>query len=750
MLAEGKGQYSLHLIFAGCAGATDSLHDAILPTVTEASPDGPRPVSSGTVYQTSASASQMAGCRRVASRTATRRSTRLLGRLVLGTIGLIVISGVIGCNPLTDGPSPFPTATVRPTATPNRAYSTVRLGTIIDAVKTLGRVVAAQEADLNFRNTGRIRDVFVQPGDLVNAGQVLAELDQRDLPWQLSRARLGVRQAEARLEASVVRQVVDTVQVDELAVQSAVVQLAGATLAQSRLDADITDADVLDARSRIASARSALDSARFSIRARDADLAVKQADLAVKSMPPNPQELTRARLDIEIARVRLAQAEAGPRAVDIRAAELLVDQEKTRLARLQDYSPVRAEDVAGARLELLRAEGVVTRVFADIDARLLVAAVPRSSAIASARNGVDVARNALEKLLATVPLATEIEAQRASVRLAEIALERLRSPQTFDADSARVAVRVAEARLAQLVAGPSAAEIASFRSQISAVELARDGAKGAVTVAEANLQAAESRLAFILVGPNRFDRDDAANRISAVQAQITALRDRVDTNRQFADQARTIATFDQETLRRAVAQARLDVSNFEDQTGDVRIVAPFPGKITRLAARPGDTVQAFFPVMNLSSLEGVVVKADISEADVPRLQEGMPVDLTMDIYPGQLIRGRIISLPVSTTERVGAAPDRATRIAVDWPPPTSLGRPELGMLARVQITLLSKPDVLVVPNTAIKIVGKRKFIEYMDGDIRRSRNVELGIQTDTDTEVLSGVQPGMVVIAGQN
>jgi RND family efflux transporter MFP subunit len=718
--------------------------------VSAASPGVPEAVSGGMNDRIPATELPVAGARRGVALASRGASARLLGRFVLGTVGLAVFSGLIGCNPLTDGPSPFPTATVRPTATPNRAYSTVRVGTIIDAVKTLGRVVAAQEADLNFRNTGRIRDVFVQPGNLVTAGQVLAELDQRDLPWQLSRARLGVRQAEARLEASVARQVVDTVQVDELAVQSAAVQLAGAKLAQSRLDADVPDADVLDARSRIASARSALDTARFAIRARDADLAVKQAELAVKLMPPNAQEIGRARLEIEIARVRLAQAEAGPRAEEIRSAEILVDQERTRLARLTDSSPVRAEDIAGGRLELLRAEGVLTRVFADIDAGLLVAAVPRASAIASARNGVDVARNALEKLMATVPSATEIEAQRASIRLAEIALERLRSPQTFDAESARVAVKVSEARLAQLLAGPNEAEISSIRAQISAIELARDGAKGAVTVAEANLQAAESRLAFVLEGPNRFDRDDAANRISALQSQITALKDRVDTNRQAADQARTIATFDQETLRRAVAQARLDVSNFEDQTGDVRIVAPFPGRITRLAARPGDTVQAFFPVMNLSSLEGVVVKADISEADVPRLQEGMPVDLTLDIYPGQLIRGRIISLPVSTTERVGAAPDRATRIAVDWPAPTPLGRPELGMLARVQITLLSKPGVLLVPNTAIKVVGKRKFIEYMDGDIRRSRNVELGIQTDTDTEVLSGVQPGMVVIAGQN
>ncbi|MSQ43641.1 MAG: HlyD family efflux transporter periplasmic adaptor subunit [Chloroflexi bacterium] len=718
--------------------------------MTEASPDGPGLANGGTVDQTPATPFQVSEGRRVASSPAQGRSARLFGHLVVGAVGLVVFSGVIGCNPLTDGPSPFPTATVRPTATPNRAYSTVRVGTIIDAVKTLGRVVAAQEADLNFRNTGRIRDVFVQPGDLVNAGQVLAELDQRDLPWQLSRARLGVRQADARLEASIAREVIDTVQVDELAVKSSVVQLAGARLAQSRVDADIPDADILDVRSRIASARSALDSARFAIRAREADLAVKQAELALKLMPPPPQELTRARLDIEIARVRLAQAEAGPWAEEIRAAELLVDQEKTRMARLIDSPPVRAEDIAGARLDLLRAEGLVTRVFADIDAGVLVAPVPRASAIATARNGVDVARNALGKLLATVPSATEIEAQRSSVRLAEIALEKLKAPKTYDADAARVAVRMAEARLAQLRGGPNEAELASMRAQIAAFEFARDGARGAVAVAEANLQAAESRLAFILEGPNRFDRDDAANRVSAIQAQIAALSDRVDTNRQVAEQARTIATFDQETLRRAVAQARLDVSNFEDQTGDVRIAAPFSGRITRLAARPGDTVQAFFPVMNLSSLEGVVVKADISEADVPRLQEGMPVDLTMDIYPGQLIRGRIISLPVSTTERVGAAPDRATRIAVEWPPPTALGRPELGMLARVQITLLSKPDVLLVPNTAIKIVGKRKFIEYMDGDIRRSRNVELGIQTDTDTEVLSGVQPGMVVISGQN
>ena len=128
---------------------------------------------------------------------------------------------------------------------------------------------------------------------------------------------------------------------------------------------------------------------------------------------------------------------------------------------------------------------------------------------------------------------------------------------------------------------------------------------------------------------------------------------------------------------------------------------------------------------------------------------GMPVELQMDIFPGQVVMGRITTLPVITTERVGAAPDRSTRIAVDWPASGATVRPELGMLARVQVTLLRKPDVLLVPNAAIKVVGKRKFVEYMDGEIRRSRNVEVGIVTETETEVLTGVQAGMVVIAGQ-
>jgi macrolide-specific efflux system membrane fusion protein len=70
------------------------------------------------------------------------------------------------------------------------------------------------------------------------------------------------------------------------------------------------------------------------------------------------------------------------------------------------------------------------------------------------------------------------------------------------------------------------------------------------------------------------------------------------------------------------------------------------------------------------------------------------------------------------------------------------------MQARVQIVVQQKDDALIVPTGAIRTVGKRRFVEYMDGDVKRSRSVEVGITTDLDTEIVAGLEEGMVILAG--
>src|SRR5262245_13243804 len=95
-------------------------------------------------------------------RIAIRQGLRLL------CAGLILLAGT-GCDILATSPEATPTPAPRPTPAPQLATVQVRRGTIVDAIKVLGRVVSSREADLSFRNTGRIREVYIQPGDMVTA-----------------------------------------------------------------------------------------------------------------------------------------------------------------------------------------------------------------------------------------------------------------------------------------------------------------------------------------------------------------------------------------------------------------------------------------------------------------------------------------------------------------------------------------------------------------------------------------------------
>ncbi|HEX2185388.1 MAG TPA: efflux RND transporter periplasmic adaptor subunit, partial [Chloroflexota bacterium] len=614
-------------------------------------------------------------------------------------------------------------------------------------IKVLGRVVSSREADLSFRNSGRIREVFVQPGDMVEAGKVLAELDQRDLPWNLSKARISVQQAEVRLAAGQAKDVMDDSAVGRLSIRSAELGLGQAELNLEKLRAGPDEAALRQAEAEVADKQAALDKARFDVSDKEAALVALQAQLEAKQRGPDPLELIAARAEVELAKLEVEEARAGTPQADLRAAQIALDQERTKLARLHDLPKVRAEEIANARADVELAQAKLTKVLADIDAGDIKGETARSLAVREAQIALDKAQNAYNaKVAQATPKPEEIRAQEQAVTVRELELNKLQNRPALDLQAAQATLAAKQATLDRLLAGPAESELAALQGQIQAQQAAIENAKQAVGVAEANLAAAQAKLQQVTSGPTVFQVQEAQNQVVQARSQIESAQAQARINQENLAQRRAVAAYDLEQLRRAIDQARLDVRNLEAQTGDVKIVAPFAGRITRLAGRPGDNVQAFFPVLNLSSLEGLVVKADIAEADLQRIAPGMPVELTMDAYPNQTLSGRIDALPQQTVGQVGQAPDRATRIVVDWPGPGA----EMGMLARVQITLQIKPDVLIVPNGAVRTVGRRRFVEYMDGEIKRSRNVEIGIVTDQETEITSGVQEGMVILAGQS
>ncbi len=185
----------------------------------------------------------------------------------------------------------------------NSAYQTVVVerGNLTATIGATGTVRANQTANLVWQTSGTVLEVLVQPGDRVEAGQVLATLDPATLPQNLILAQADLVSARRALES---------------------LQTSGAAAAQ----AELAYYQALDAR----------------------DAAKTRYDILVSTYGENStaRPLLQARASLALAEARLADAEReyerlrnGPDPDDIAAAEARVRAAEAALRAAQITAP---------------------------------------------------------------------------------------------------------------------------------------------------------------------------------------------------------------------------------------------------------------------------------------------------------------------------------------------------------------------------------------------------------------------------
>ncbi len=645
-----------------------------------------------------------------------------------------------GTAPASAPPAAQPTVTDRTSTSQSRPTINVRRGTVTEAIKVLGRVISSQEADLYFRTSGRLRGLFVETGQQVTAGQPLAELETGDLLTRIGKAKAELENAQIRLDQGRAREVIDDSAAEAQAVEAADLSLRGSRITLERLRSGAAEKDIRDAEAAIASTRAGLEKARLDLAAREADLSARRNDLEIKRAGATQAEVEKARTDVDAAQVRVSQTSAGPRAEDIRTAELALEKTRVRLAQLRDTPPVRDEDLANAELAVRSAEVSADRVRADAtgtDAQ-------REAAVRIADIDVEKARNTLKKLRSQVVNPWDLRLAEQDMMAAENAVARAKVVTPFELQAAKIALESARLRLAQVQAGPTEQDLAPIQNQIDSLVVAIDAAKVAVPSAQAALQAAEARLDAVRRGPTEFDIKDAENRVEQATVAVELAKARLESKRQTLDSSRTALAFDLQSLERAFERAKLDLDQLQANYNDARILAPYDGKIVKTNGKPGDGVNAFNPVVSISSPAQLLVRSEVNESDMAKLAVGQRALIALDVFPGTVMNATVRDLPSTIVTQQGVVADKSTKLVVDWSRPGA----DIGMLARVQIIVQQRQDVLIVPTAAIRTVGKRRFVEYMDGAVKRSRNVEIGISTEQDTEIVSGVEEGLAILAG--
>ncbi len=216
------------------------------------------------------------------------------------------------------------------------------------------------------------------------------------------------------------------------------------------------------------------------------------------------------------------------------------------------------------------------------------------------------------------------------------------------------------------------------------------------------------------------------------------------------------------------------------------IYSPIDGVVLNRAVEEGQTVAASFNTPTLftiaNDLTQMEVQADVDEADIGQVKQGQRVEFKVDAYPDQVFEGTVTEVrwePTVTNNVV------TYTIIINAPNPDYKLMP--GMTAETNIFVLEKKDMIVVPSKALRFTpdqtllmsymmsqgkpekpegmnkagmpapgsmpnmnkangSESKMVWVKKDSIIRPVPVEVGLDDDIHTEIISGLKEGEEVI----
>ncbi len=161
--------------------------------------------------------------------------------------------------------------------------------------------------------------------------------------------------------------------------------------------------------------------------------------------------------------------------------------------------------------------------------------------------------------------------------------------------------------------------------------------------------------------------------------------------------------------------------------------------------KAGSKISAGQPVFQILDLQDVQVRAQVEEADIPRVLEGQEVEVYLDAYPDTVFTGKVV--------QVGIKAEQGSAGTTVFPVIVRLDRSEvplrLGYNATVDIKVLSREGIISLPVTAVLLEDGASYVYVVEDGRARKREVKTGEKSEEWVEVTSGLAEGeRVVVEG--
>lgn len=199
-----------------------------------------------------------------------------------------------------------------------------------------------------------------------------------------------------------------------------------------------------------------------------------------------------------------------------------------------------------------------------------------------------------------------------------------------------------------------------------------------------------------------------------------------------------------EVAKSQLEQAQLAYNQAEDALNDAMVTSPTDGVVTGVSIQAGGMASNAQPAMSVVGMNRVYVNINVVEGLINQISKGQEVVVTIPAITSEPIYAVIDS--------VVPVPDMRTQL---YPIKIYLdnddGSVKPGMFANVEIALDAREDVLSVPSDAILVKDGVNLVYIVEDGKAVERQVELGLDTGRETEIVSGLKENeTVIIKGQN
>jgi HlyD family secretion protein len=253
------------------------------------------------------------------------------------------------------------------------------------------------------------------------------------------------------------------------------------------------------------------------------------------------------------------------------------------------------------------------------------------------------------------------------------------------------------------------------------------------------------------------------DRIYELDSQLVATKNVF--NNQWANQSPDDPTYIQkhdallsaqaayDNLQNSIKQqkAALESSRLAYQMAGATVYAPITGTVSAISLAPGMILNPTSDSANSSNIENKIaivktgatpsVSVSLTEIDVVKVKVGDKVTVTLDAFPDKTYTGRVMAVDSAGTVSSGVA-SYPTTILLDIQDTSILPN----MSASANIITNIKNSVTIVPIGALVTTQETTTVRVLKNGVVENRNVVVGLTSDTEVEIVEGINEGDEVV----